>query len=535
MQARNGIQVAVLAGIFAAFAQTAVAAPKVLSDSDAQRYAAAFAAVEDGDFIDAGLQAAQAKDQSLAGHLAFRQLMHPTAHTASYDELAKWLERFGDLPGAERVYTLASRRKPTDGAVLNTPLLAGFGWGAIERTAQGIAQRLPGAKGRMAREAFYAGDMKRAFELAPAAGERWIAGLAAYRLKNYDAAETHLALVARDVDEDPWLRAGAAYWAARAVAQAGDSARADQFLALAARFPTTFYGMIAERRVALGKAKLLAVADQGRYVPAAYSGPTVELARFISSDSRAHRAAALAQIGRATEAGLECRAGLTLAKTPTERSRWMELIQALNAPLTALTGPTRAVAEPDYPTPTLEPRSGFTVDKALVYAIVRQESRFNPLVVSHAGAVGLMQLMPEAAARAAGDDKLKTDMSPLFDPAFNLRVGQDYVTWLMERGVGYDILRTVAAYNGGPGTLLKTVQRVGPDADSLLIIESLPSLESRNYVEKVMAAYWTYRKKFGQESKTLDALAQGEGFIDARLDQPASQPGAPTMLAAQTD
>ncbi|MDP3594413.1 MAG: lytic transglycosylase domain-containing protein, partial [Phenylobacterium sp.] len=55
--------------------------------------------------------------------------------------------------------------------------------------------------------------------------------------------------------------------------------------------------------------------------------------------------------------------------------------------------------------------------------------------------------------------------------------------------------------------------------DSLLIIESLPSLETRNYVEKVMAGYWTYRKKFGMDSKTLDALAMGANFVDARLDR----------------
>jgi len=534
MQARNGMRIAILSGILAAIAHTALAAPRVLSDSDAQRYAAAFDAVEQGDFVDASLQAGQAQDQSLAGHLALRQLMHPTAHTASYDELAGWLYGLGDRPGAERVYSLASRRKPADGPALKTPLLAGVSWGAIERTAQGIAQRLPGAKARMARDAFYSGDPKRAFDLATASGERWIAGMAAYRLRNYAAAETNLAQVARDESEDPWLRAGAAYWAARAAEAGGDRPRADQFLGLAARFPTTFYGMIAERRVALRRDQLAEVARQGEYVPAAFTGPTLELARFISSDARAHRATALAQIGRAADAGLELRAGLTLAATQPERARWMELIQALNAPLTALTGPVRAMAEPEYPTPDLAPKSGFSIDKALVYAIVRQESRFNPLVVSPAGAVGLMQLMPEAAARAAGDDKLKADMSPLFDPAFNLRVGQDYVTWLMERGVGYDILRTVAAYNGGPGTLLKTVERVGGEPDSLLVIESLPSLETRNYVEKVMAAYWTYRKKFGQESKTLDAVAQGHGFIDARLDAPLQSNGA-TQLAAQTD
>jgi soluble lytic murein transglycosylase-like protein len=284
--------------------------------------------------------------------------------------------------------------------------------------------------------------------------------------------------------------------------------------------------MIAERRMGMAAAEQThPVAAVGQYVPTASTGPGFDLVRFIKSDERAHRATALAQVGRPVEAGLELRAGLSLAKTEDERARWTSLILALNAPLTSIADTAsrgRQVVEADYPTPLLEPKWGFTIDKALVYAIVRQESRFNPGVVSPAGAVGLMQLMPEAAARAAGDDKLKADMSPLFDPAFNLRVGQDYVTWLMERGVGHDILRTVAAYNGGPGTLLKTAEMVGDDVDSLLLIECLPSQETRNYVEKVMAGYWTYRKKFGQDSKTLDAVAMGARFVDARLDKEPS-------------
>lgn len=209
-----------------------------------------------------------------------------------------------------------------------------------------------------------------------------------------------------------------------------------------------------------------------------------------------------------------------LAKSEAERSRWTTLALALNAPLTseADTAGGRLRGAFAYPTPALEPKWGFTIDRALVYAIVHQESRFDPAAVSPAGAVGLMQLMPEAAARAAGDDKLRQDMSPLFDPAFNLRVGQDYLTWLMERGVGYDLLQVVAAYNGGPGTLQRTVAMVGEQADSLLVIECLPSVETRNYVEKVVAAYWAYRDHFGKTTATLDAAARGSRIIDARLD-----------------
>ncbi|OJU09246.1 MAG: hypothetical protein BGN86_13970 [Caulobacterales bacterium 68-7] len=80
------------------------------------------------------------------------------------------------------------------------------------------------------------------------------------------------------------------------------------------------------------------------------------------------------------------------------------------------------------------------------------------------------------------------------------------------------MLRTVAAYNGGPSVLLKTVAQLGEDCDSLLLIESLPAQETRNYVERVAAAYWQYRRMFGGETKTLDALATGQKLADFRLD-----------------
>jgi soluble lytic murein transglycosylase-like protein len=128
--------------------------------------------------------------------------------------------------------------------------------------------------------------------------------------------------------------------------------------------------------------------------------------------------------------------------------------------------------------------------------------------------------MPESAARASGDDKLKSDITPLFNPAYNLRVGQDYVTWLMQRGMGYDLLRVIAAYNGGPGMVSKTQQTLGGSADDLMLIECLPAYETRAYVQKVMAGYWTYRRLFGEDTRSLDALASGAAEVDARLDLP---------------
>lgn len=532
MTTKTPLRLAALALVFAvSLATSAAAGPQALSPWDVARYKAAFAAADRGDFVEAQIQAAEIKDKSLAGHLAFRKLMHPS-HRASFLELSSWLDKHADLPGAERIYALAVKRRPTSAPDLKAPLLGGQDWARIEVTARGLSGPANPDRAAAARQAFYSGDARRALDLAQTSGERWIAGLSAFRLKDFALAESYFDKVARDEQEDVWLRAAAGYWAARAVTEAGQGERADSYLRLAARHPHTFYGMIAERQAGLQTAareQELSIAPQARtgdLVLASYTGGA-DLTGFVKTNPRAHRAVGLSQVGQATEAGLELRAGLALAKGKAERDQWGALLLALNAPLTSRADappPRAGTMRPilgqviDYPVPALEPKWGFTIDKALVYAITYQESRFNPMAVSPAGAVGLMQLMPEAAARAAGDDKLKADMSPLFDPAFNLRVGQDYFTWLLERGVGYDLLRAVAAYNGGPGTLQKTARMLGDEADSLMIIECLPSLETRNYVEKVVAAYWSYKKKFGEHPNTLDALAQGARFVDARLD-----------------
>jgi soluble lytic murein transglycosylase-like protein len=300
-----------------------------------------------------------------------------------------------------------------------------------------------------AKSAFYGGNVSKALAYAPRGGERWIAGLAAYRLKKFDQAKVFFEQVANDLTQDDSLRAAAAFWAARAVTQAGEPEDAAPYLRMAAMSPSTFYGMLAQRQLA-------------------------------------------------TDAGAQLIRVASLAGSPSAWSSY-----------------------DDYPTPELFPAGGFTLDKALVYALVRQESRFNPYAVSNAGAVGLMQLMPAAAAAASGDDNMMSNVIPLFDAPTNLRLGQDYFQWLLEEGVGdYDMLKAVAAYNGGPGMLQKTQKQLGDDAnDDLMLIECLPARETRNYVEQVMAAYWTYRKKFGEEARTLDALATGAGRADYRLDK----------------
>lgn len=519
LKKRLQVGVATLVCAAAMAAHASAETPHALSPDDAEAYVAAFQDVERGDFIDAQVRASDIKDKSLLGYLSFRQLMHPTAHKAAFDELTGWLAKFRDLPVADRIFALASKRKPANAADPPQPTLL-IGADLAQAAGPPVSDAV-----QKARDAYYGGDLRLALQLAPATGERFLAGLAAYRLKDYDQAQTYFATLARDEGQDAWNRSAGAFWAARAAEKLGEDDRVRSFLRAAAQNPQTFYGMIAERRLKLGTKGAAAPASAlppsiESLIQASYRLPAPEVAAFVREDGRAHRAAALAQIGRLEECGRELRAGLALARSDDERVRWQRLAETLGVGAEApVAGAARRIkGSLDYPTPDLSPRQGFTVDRALVYAIVRQESGFNPDAVSPKGAIGLMQMMPESAARVSGDDRLKADTSPLFDPAFNLRVGQDYLTWLMQRGVGADILRMVAAYNGGPGIVSKTLQTVGADADDLTLVESLPAFETRAYVQKVMAGYWTYRQMFGQESPSLDALAAGSRTVATSLD-----------------
>ena len=128
-----------------------------------------------------------------------------------------------------------------------------------------------------------------------------------------------------------------------------------------------------------------------------------------------------------------------------------------------------------------------------------------------------MQLTPSTAARITQDDGIMRDPAALKDPALNLRIGQDYVSRLLDATKG-DLLHAIAAYNSGPGVIARTAAQM-PGADSLLVFESMPGGQTREYVQKVVANYWIYRLMLGKPSHTLDAAAGAAKAIQAVLDQ----------------
>jgi soluble lytic murein transglycosylase-like protein len=164
-----------------------------------------------------------------------------------------------------------------------------------------------------------------------------------------------------------------------------------------------------------------------------------------------------------------------------------------------------------YPVPPWQPQSGFTVDRALIYAVIRQESRFNPQAKSSAGARGLMQLMPSTATYVAHNNGYTVrKRSALHEPTINLTLGQRYMEMLLgDANVDGDLFRLATAWNGGPGNLQKWRARIDDRGDPLLFIETIPAGETRNFIERVLANLWIYRDRLGQPSPSLDALAAG--------------------------
>jgi soluble lytic murein transglycosylase-like protein len=523
---------------FAATAFAQPAPPKVLSTKDAAAYAIAFAAVRQGDFGALDDIKHHVSDPCLLGRLTYLKLMHPD-YRAEYEELKAWLGKYRDQPDADKVYALAKKRHPGTGL---QPLIPGgdapIGMALAPAADDSLATPKSSVDPKMqaAREAFYSnGDVAAAYTLATQTGERWVGGMAAYRLGRFSVAVEHFDALSRDPAQTEWVRSGAAYWAARASIAAGAPQNAVAYLQRAAKTPYTFYGLIAERQLGLEPAVQAEGLDMGGEETGVVLmrrdvneplAPKLS-ARFIKADKRAKRAVAYIQIGQRGEADEELRLALFSAGSDRDRRQWRALADVLGSPLG---GPAPDHRRPafdtaNFPTPDLQPVGGYTLEKALVYAIIRQESRFNPDAASAAGAYGLMQITPATAAYNAGVSPSAIDASLLLDPGTNLRLGQDYVARLLAQTQG-DILRTVVAYNAGPRGINKLAAAL-PDADSLLLIESLAGGETRDFVQHVMANYWIYRQLFHQPSPTLDAAAAGAKIIPAAWDQSAGARDAP--------
>lgn len=547
------------------------AEPAPLSDGDVSAYTQIFALQTTGDWKAADALIADLEDPVLLGYVLEQRYMHPTKYRSQYRELARWLQAYSDHPEARTIRKLAMKRRPAgetprraaprrwrtnDKAPLPAELQADYDRAGITKkeevrrielrlralTSKGRASsalaflneprqfnalsrtQTDRARGWIAEAYYYEGNLTQAHKIATTASDRspnsavlshWIAGLTTWRKADYDAAYTHFARMAAVADQDPKLRAMGAFWAARAAQRTGLADQVTPHLAIAASQPMTFYGQ-------------LALGQMGQASGVDWSAPVLtadDWQRLSAKSPRVIRAAALVQVGRTREA--------------EDELRWAhgELTQAEDTALSAL---THALALPTsqlliakssgaeftaphlraglYPVPDYAPDGGFALDRALLFALIRQESKFMTHARSKVGAAGLMQLMPRTAAYVSGDRSLARSRTrasdALYEPGFNMALGQSYVQSLLTRyndGRG-DLFEMALSYNWGPGNFRRWRAR-NPIEDPLLMIESVPNREARGFVDHVITNLWLYRDRLGEPAPSRDALAAGKAPI----------------------
>jgi len=551
--------------------------PRVLSENDEALYREIFALQEDGQWQAADARIRRLADRRLMGHVLAQRYLHPTAYRSKYLELKEWMAHYADHPEAGRIYKLALKRRPGNYKRPRTPELPGTKQSLeatsddspyrstkrlskserraaaqlkrqirrnVLRTRLTITEKLlQGSKARrlfdqveiddglsqVAAAWFYLGNDERAYRLAGAAAERsgvevpladWTAGLAAWRSGRIDTATKHFERLARSPRLSGWNVAAGAYWAARGHLRLRQPEQMSDWLAVAARYPRTFYGLMAQRALGIGP----------RFEFHAHDFGVETLARLEATPATA-RALALVQVGQRERAESELRriAGRTDPATTdglltlAERAHMPELAFRLGNSLAASDRAEDAGGALDaalFPIPPWRPANGFAVDRALIYAFVRQESGFNPIAKSPDGARGLMQLMPATASFVARDRGYRrSKRNELYDPATNLELGQRYLSHLLEHAlVQGDLARLTTAYNGGPGNLNKWQRKMAFDDDPLMFIESLPSRETRLFIERVLANLWIYRARLGQPTPSLDGIASGDWPYYVPLD-----------------
>ncbi|HEY0599287.1 lytic transglycosylase domain-containing protein [Brevundimonas sp.] len=509
-----------------------------LSPADRLSYTTAFDALRRGDLDAARASARQANDRVLLGQVEFERLFHAD-YSATYEELAAWLEEYSDLPCAPRAYNLALRRRPDGAPEPKRPSsVSGRTWSSVVAAGGGASADDPT---KAARIALNHDDLTGAVTLGEQIGDWWVVGLASYRLGEYGKASRAFERVLDDPTEDGWVRSGAAFWAARSAGRSGQQDRVQPLLRRAGAWPATFYGQIALRQLGeepaienLGPTPYGATLQRASYQP---DEPTDvdadELNAFIRSDDRARRTVAYYEVGRGTDARDELRTGLRSALTDRGRQLWAALGRALGPRVMGVSDDGRRIDADRYPQPEIAPDGGFTIERSLVYAIARKETDFNARARSAVGAYGLMQVMPTTAAELANDRVFVAEPDRLFDPAVNARLGQAYVNKVLAMpAINGDLLRVAASYNAGPGPMVAAVRKLGHDADPLLLIETIDVPQARDYVEKVVAAYWIYQRLNGRPLNTLDAVASGATLVPLSLDYVPPPPAQPLEVAS---
>ena len=337
-------------------------------------------------------------------------------------------------------------------------------------------------------------------------------GLASWRNKDTNLSKYFFNKLIEDNDGPDGIVAAGGYWSARIAYILGEPKKANYYLTKAALRERTFYGS-------------LAMASLGYKYNPNFNLPkySKNLIKKIQSHDGGLRAMALIEVNEFHKAAREFRKIIPkfdIADYP----QLLSFTSKNNMP--GLTFRLAAILRNDhnkiflgglYPVPSWKMSTSNLKDKALIYAIARQESGFNPRAKSSSKAMGVMQIIPSTAAFIMKNREYRLRRSKnylLYNPSHNIQIGSKYMKFLLNLPiVNQDLMWMLASYNAGPGNFNKwTKNKDYKYKDSLLLLESLPARETRNYIKLVLTNLWIYKIRFNQENDILLALASGKSI-----------------------
>ncbi len=357
----------------------------------------------------------------------------------------------------------------------------------------------------------------------------WLAGRAAYRVRGWEnTALTHFENLYNNAKSPQW-RAKGAYWAARAMEQAGQAELAQSWYLKASQFSHTYYGQLSA-----GKAGV-SVSDEIAKIQAMplKNGSALLNLPTTGQNRLANIAEILVQNGRTLEARRFATAacpqgsGANIIKSCAMWAKSIGLPDAALSMAKSLdrSGDYTMMSElfPTISIPSVKNDAGYErLEKSIIHAVIRQESAFDKDVGSHVGAKGYMQLMPATAKETAGKHGLPwTGTSKLFTKDYNITLGTHYLANQVSYYDGSYILAAVA-YNAGPGRANRWIKAYGdprsPQVDAVEWVENIPIEETRNYVKRVMENLVVYRILFDDKDKneTLTSIME-RGGVPKRL------------------
>jgi soluble lytic murein transglycosylase-like protein len=529
----------------------------VLSDADESLYSQIFT-LQDAEKIAAAQKLEhQISNPILKNEILYQRYTSKTYHTKG-NELKAWMDKYSNMPGAVRMEKLAKIKQAKVKSANVPNMLSGGGsietaqsetWtakhysNAVEanitkfkkairsgstKTARTILENKSFRRGltesdygRLAGRLSYVYYTNGEDELAKKWGfvasdadseyGLWTMGLLYFKEQKYNESKKYFSKILQLEQINNARKTEAAFWAGRAADENGDWAEAKKYWKIAAAHPMAFYGALA--------ATMLGSVPEYEFFEQELSDEDIEELR---RDKYGKMALALLQVNRKDRAEEYLKYMITARVSDKSLHSINSVATAYGLPRVAIQASgvikDRGILEIDedviysaqYPLPDWEPMGGWSIDRALLLAITKQESGFRRNVKSGAGANGLMQIMPSTAKRVARANKVKMSEIDMSNPEHNMFLGQQYIVDLLEHpNIRNNIIKMLIAYNAGMGQLVK-YEKSFETNDPLLYLESFPAYETRGYIKRVMANLWLYRARLGQPLTTLKVLADSQ-------------------------